>query len=128
MLQVISSSVADTQPVFEKILDSCEVLVGADQMLIALVKDEQVHLGAWRGERMSVAAQTYPKPLAQTLYAQAIRRGTRGVQRSRSCARSLNLATVTAVTIALDSAREHTFNCGAEPTIPDHLSLFCSAP
>ena len=35
VLQVISSSVADTAPVFEKILDSCERLFGTDQLASA---------------------------------------------------------------------------------------------
>ena len=50
MLQVISSSVADTQPVFDKILDSCQRLFTSAGLGISLVGDDgQVHLSANRG-------------------------------------------------------------------------------
>ncbi len=50
VLQVISSSVADTAPVFEKILDSCQHLFATEQLGIFLAnEDNQVHVGAWRG-------------------------------------------------------------------------------
>src|SRR5439155_11115136 len=52
ILQVISSSVADTSPVFEKILDSCEHLFATEQLGIFLVRDGQLHVGAFRGDAL----------------------------------------------------------------------------
>ena len=50
VLQVISSSVADTQPVFDKILRSCERLFAGDEVGILLAGDDgQLHLGAQGG-------------------------------------------------------------------------------
>src|SRR4029453_8240576 len=49
VLQVISSSVADTAPVFEKILDSCQHLFASTQVGILLAAHGQVHVRAWRG-------------------------------------------------------------------------------
>ena len=46
VLQVISSSVADTQPVFDKILESCQRLFVGQHVGINLVgEDGAVHLG-----------------------------------------------------------------------------------
>jgi len=53
VLQVISGSMADAQPVFEKILDSCQRLFGAEDMSIPLVgEDGLVRLAAARGAVM----------------------------------------------------------------------------
>ena len=50
VLQVISSSVADTGPVFEKILHSCSHLFESSEQGIVLVgNDGRLHLGAHRG-------------------------------------------------------------------------------
>src|SRR4030095_11354692 len=49
VLQVISRSVADTAPVFEKILDSCQHLFASTQVGILLAAHGQVHVRAWRG-------------------------------------------------------------------------------
>jgi len=47
VLQVISSSVADAQPVLDKILDSCRRLIDAQSMSVNLVgEDGYLHLGA----------------------------------------------------------------------------------
>jgi GAF domain-containing protein/CheY-like chemotaxis protein len=74
VLRVISGSVADTQPVFEKILDSCEALFGVEEVGIALVRDDdQVDIPYPRGPVMNAVAQTYPQPLEKTGTAQAIR-------------------------------------------------------
>ena len=52
VLQVISSSVADTAPVFEKILDSCQRLFATAQLGIFLVGDDGLlHTGAFRDGR-----------------------------------------------------------------------------
>ncbi|MES2992731.1 MAG: ATP-binding protein, partial [Pseudomonadota bacterium] len=64
VLQVISSSVADTQPVFEKIMDSCQRLFACGQSGIVLVgEDGQLHLGAHRGSAFAMLEQHYPRPI-----------------------------------------------------------------
>ena len=61
VLRVISSSVADTRPVFERILDSCQALLAVNQMSIVLVDDEgQARWGAWRGDLMDAARNALP--------------------------------------------------------------------
>src|SRR5207344_3164298 len=53
VLKVISSSVADTAPVFDKILESGQHLFATEQLGIFLIKDdEQVHAAAWRGKAL----------------------------------------------------------------------------
>jgi signal transduction histidine kinase/DNA-binding response OmpR family regulator len=67
VLQVISNSVADPQPVFDKILDSCTRLFASGQVGIFRVHDDgQVHAAAWRGEALDVVAHTFPKPVEQS--------------------------------------------------------------
>ena len=74
VLRVISSSVADTAPVFDKILDSCQHLFATDQLGIFLVDDDgMVHVSAWRGSALQTIAATFPKPLDQTMNAVVIR-------------------------------------------------------
>ncbi len=74
VLQVISSSVADTAPVFDKILESGQHLFATEQLGIFLVGDDgQVHAGAWRGAALGAVARTFPKPLEQTITARVIR-------------------------------------------------------
>ncbi|MFM8768628.1 MAG: hypothetical protein ACKOD9_12980, partial [Rubrivivax sp.] len=49
VLQVISSSVADAQPVLDKILESCQLLIHAQLLVILLVgEDGQLRPGALR--------------------------------------------------------------------------------
>ena len=73
VLRAISSSVADAQPVFEKILDSCQALFGVDQMAITLVHDDgQVHAGAWRDEVMQESVKLLPTPVEKSATGQAI--------------------------------------------------------
>jgi GAF domain-containing protein/CheY-like chemotaxis protein/tetratricopeptide (TPR) repeat protein len=76
VLQVISGSVADTAPVFDKILDSCGRLFAAEHMNIALVDDEGfVHVVAGRGsiyDQIAKAATT-PRRAEDTYTGQAIR-------------------------------------------------------
>ena len=68
VLQVISSSVADAAPVFDKILDCGQHLFATEQLGIFLVKDDgQVHAGAWRGAALDSIARAFPKPLADTM-------------------------------------------------------------
>ena len=74
VLQVISSSVEDTTPVFDKILDSCQHLFATDQLGIFLAGDDgQVRVGAWRGSALEAVVETFPKPLEETATALVIR-------------------------------------------------------
>ena len=73
VLQVISSSVADTAPVFEKILDSCQHLFASTQIGILLVGDGKVNVGAWRGSAAEAMGRAFPRPLENSITAQAIR-------------------------------------------------------
>jgi signal transduction histidine kinase len=67
VLQVISSSVADTQPVFDKILASCEHLFEADAMCLLLVDAERrLQLGAQRNFPVAELGAMFPRPLAQS--------------------------------------------------------------
>jgi len=75
VLQVISGSVADPQPVFDKILDSCRHLFATDQLGIFLVDGDQLNAAAWRGSALSAVASTFPKPLAQTMTARVFAEG-----------------------------------------------------
>jgi GAF domain-containing protein/CheY-like chemotaxis protein len=78
VLQVISSSVADTQPVFDKILDSCQRLFAGASMGISLVGDDgQIHLNANRAFRpgdFDVLAATFPHPVEQSIQGYAMRK------------------------------------------------------
>src|SRR5574341_40198 len=67
ILQVISNSVADSQPVFERILQSCERLFGGNQLTIFLLgEDARLHVGAARGVRAEQAKTIFPVPLEGT--------------------------------------------------------------
>ncbi len=73
VLQVISSSVADTAPVFDKILDSCAHLFATEQLGIFLIgDDDQVRAGAWRGSALDAVAKTFPKPVGETMTGRAV--------------------------------------------------------
>jgi signal transduction histidine kinase/DNA-binding response OmpR family regulator len=72
VLQVISNSVADARPVFEKILDSCDALIPSDAKAILVVDErQQVHVGAVRGPRDDPRAEQftrgYPRPIERTV-------------------------------------------------------------
>ena len=77
VLQVISSSVSETTPVFDKILVGCERLFGGSQMVVFLLGDnEMLDVGAIRGpdpERVERSRRLFPIPLAGTGTEQAIR-------------------------------------------------------
>ena len=74
VLRVISSSVSDAAPVFEKILDSCQHLFATEQLgIFRLAEDGQVHAGAWRGQAFEAVAKTFPKPLDETMTATVMR-------------------------------------------------------
>ena len=66
VLQVISSSVADTKPVFEKILESCERLFEGRFAGVGLVgQDGAVHLGAYHGPGREALEKHFPVPLSE---------------------------------------------------------------
>ncbi len=72
VLQVIASSMEDPQPVFDKILESCQCLFGADQVGISLAGDDgMVHLVAHRGSGREVLERIYPRPMQQSPVAMA---------------------------------------------------------
>jgi len=74
VLGVISSSVADTAPVFDKILDSCSKLFATEQLgIFRIEEDGLLHMGAWRGEAMEAVGSAFPAPLGNTMTAVAIR-------------------------------------------------------
>jgi GAF domain-containing protein/CheY-like chemotaxis protein len=74
VLQVISSSVSDTAPVFDKILHSGQHLFATEQIGLFLASDDGlVHATAWRGSALDAVSRTFPKPLDQTMTAQVIR-------------------------------------------------------
>ncbi len=74
ILGVISSSVADAQPVFEKILESCESLFDAKQMSVVLVDAAGiVTLGAVRGLDSQRVVANFPRPLDRWVLGPAFR-------------------------------------------------------
>ena len=74
VLAVISNSMADAQPVFEKILDSCKHLFGGDELDVLLV-DEQgmLDIAAYRGVARDIVAATFPAPVERTPAGRALR-------------------------------------------------------
>jgi signal transduction histidine kinase/DNA-binding response OmpR family regulator len=74
ILNVISQSVSDSQPVFDKILQSCQHLFGGDELDVLLV-DEQgmLRIGAYLGKSREIVAATFPAPVERTPAGQAIR-------------------------------------------------------
>jgi len=73
VLQVISNSVADTAPAFEKILDSCERLFATEQLAIFLVHDDgQLHAGALRGAAIQAMTKALPTAVDRTATGLAI--------------------------------------------------------
>ena len=80
ILSVISNSVSDTKPVFDKILDSCLHLFGTEQIGIFLADDEGVvHSAAWRGDALESIRRNFPRPVGDTI--------TGRVMRDRRCIR-----------------------------------------
>jgi signal transduction histidine kinase len=75
VLQVISSSVADTQPVFDKILRSCERLFAGDEVGIMLAGDDgRLHFGAQGGAHPYLGMRDrLPAPLEGSATALSIR-------------------------------------------------------
>ncbi|MEM7318859.1 MAG: GAF domain-containing protein, partial [Pseudomonadota bacterium] len=77
ILSVISQSVEDTQPVFEKILDSCEKLIRCDDLCIFTIKDDNLaHLGAVHGTTGPELLKTYnPMPVEKTVISSVLKSG-----------------------------------------------------
>ena len=74
VLQVIGGSVADTQPVFDKIVDSCRRLFNATESDIFVVDDsDQLHLAAALGPASEALQRSFPRPLAGGAIEVAIR-------------------------------------------------------
>jgi len=67
VLRVISSSVADTEPVFEIILRSCEQLFAGLNVGINVVgEDGRVHIAAYHGRGQEQLERHFPVPLDET--------------------------------------------------------------
>ena len=74
VLGVISGSVANTQPVFSKILESCETLFDAKQMSVSLVDENGVvTLGDCRGVDSERVKASFPRPLDRWVLGPAFR-------------------------------------------------------
>ena len=74
ILSVISNSVADTQPVFDKILESCKHLFDGDELDVLLVDEQgQLNIAAYIGESHDAVAATFPAPVERTPAGRAIR-------------------------------------------------------
>jgi signal transduction histidine kinase len=67
ILRVMSGSpIADTAPVFDKILDSCQRLFEGHLVGLTLVgRDGAVHLGAYKGGSKEQMERIYPMPLSR---------------------------------------------------------------
>jgi two-component system, NtrC family, sensor kinase len=67
VLQVIGSSMANAQPVFERILDITRSLVGSEELGILLAPgDGLLHMAAHRGTRAEAFKNVFPTPIEQT--------------------------------------------------------------
>ena len=67
VLAAISSSIADTAPVFERILESCERLFAGKVGVINLVGDDGlIHLASYHGPNRQELAQIYPFPIDES--------------------------------------------------------------
>ena len=74
VLEVISNSVEDTAPVFEKIIDSCERLLPfTDIGVVTVDPDGLVQLGAVRGDNAERDSKDFvPRPVKKTAFASVI--------------------------------------------------------
>jgi signal transduction histidine kinase len=67
VLRTISQSVADTQPVYARIMDSCQALLGVDEIIISRVRDGELHVEAHRGQWVAQGVAAYqPMPVGET--------------------------------------------------------------
>jgi signal transduction histidine kinase/DNA-binding response OmpR family regulator len=68
VLQVISGSVADARPVFEKILESCTRLIPSDGGAVLVIDDrQQVTVGAVHGDSDGTFTRGCPRPIERTV-------------------------------------------------------------
>jgi len=65
VLGAISSSIADTQPVFEKILERCERLFESELVGVTIAQGEKIELAAYHGVDRERLQAIYPLPLSQ---------------------------------------------------------------
>ena len=66
VLGAISSSIADTAPVFDKILESCERLFAGRIVGLNLVQEDGLlHIGAYHGAHREEFEQIFPLPVTQ---------------------------------------------------------------
>jgi len=64
VLHAISGSLSDTQPVFDKILDSCERLFAGRIVGLNVVRDDgMLHIGAFHGTHRAEFERIFPLPL-----------------------------------------------------------------
>ncbi len=64
VLAAISNSIADTTPVFDKILTSCERLFAGKLVGVTLVGDDgQIHIGAYHGHGREELDKMFPTPV-----------------------------------------------------------------
>ena len=76
VLEVISNSMADATPVFEKVLDSCARLFEARELAICLEENGQLTDAAHRGPLSARIARTMlPRPVAGTMSDKVMRLG-----------------------------------------------------
>jgi GAF domain-containing protein/CheY-like chemotaxis protein len=75
VLRAISSSMADTTPVLDKILSACERLFDATNLVVFRIDGERLDIAAIRGpaEEIERARRLFPVPLAGTTTELAIR-------------------------------------------------------
>ena len=76
ILSVISQSVEDTKPVFEKILESCSTLFGGEELGVLLIdSDGLLQVEAYLGKFERELRETFPAPWEITPAGSAIRSG-----------------------------------------------------
>jgi signal transduction histidine kinase len=76
VLQVISGSMADAAPVFEKILDTCQRVLAATDLGVFLVEGgDRLSAAAWRGAFSELVSGNYPRALAGTMSEAVMRQG-----------------------------------------------------
>ena len=76
VLDAISNSVADTAPVFDKIVQSCRRLFGANDISLFLVQEGDLQVAAYYGDYPDDMAKAFPRSLAGTISGLAIARGS----------------------------------------------------
>ncbi len=73
VLRVINRSMADPSPVFERILDCCEQVFNADQLIVVRVDAAGLaHMAAFRGPAAEVIRATMPLPVADSIVGAAV--------------------------------------------------------